>query len=125
MYRRSRGSAEIKASDIPQRPQDTLKLTDQYIALLILIFTKAGLLDVSVVAVAGKVCNTDTVPQALTSIFAESSVGSTLSRKATLLMAEVLQKANCVLPLSIAAKIQVCWLDHVSRRMVSYYALHT
>ena len=44
--------------------------------------------------------------QALTSMFEESSVGSALSRKATLLMAEVLQKANRVLPLSIAAKIQ-------------------
>lgn len=34
-------------------------------------------------------------------------MGSALSRKATLLMAEILQKANRVLPLSIAAKIQV------------------
>ncbi len=40
-------------------------------------------------------------------MFEESSVGSALSRKATLLMAELLQKANRVLPLSIAAKIQV------------------
>lgn len=40
-------------------------------------------------------------------MFEESSVGSALSRKATLLMAEILQKANRVLPLSIAAKIQV------------------
>ncbi|KAI0755187.1 Rapamycin-insensitive companion of mTOR, N-term-domain-containing protein [Daedaleopsis nitida] len=88
MYRRSRQSAEIPSAEIPQRPQDTLKVTDQYIALLILVFTKAGLLD------------------ALTSMFEESSVGSALSRKATLLMAEVLQKANEVLPLSIAAKIQ-------------------
>lgn len=32
---------------------------------------------------------------------------SNLHRKATLLMAEVLQTANRVLPLSIAAKIQV------------------
>lgn len=40
-------------------------------------------------------------------MFEESSVGSALSRKATLLMAEILQKANRVLPLSIAASIQV------------------
>ena len=47
VYRRSRTSAELQPADIPQRPQeDTLKLTDQYIALLILVFTKAGLLDV-------------------------------------------------------------------------------
>lgn len=37
----------------------------------------------------------------------ESINGTTLTRKATLLLAEVLQMANRVLPLSIAAKIQV------------------
>ncbi|EPQ54453.1 hypothetical protein GLOTRDRAFT_116357 [Gloeophyllum trabeum ATCC 11539] len=67
---------------------ESLKLTDQYISLLILVFTKAGLLD------------------ALTSMFEESTTGSSLSRKATLLMAEVLQLANRLLPLSQAAKIQ-------------------
>ncbi|KAJ8469790.1 hypothetical protein ONZ51_g8763 [Trametes cubensis] len=89
MYGKTRRSAEItQREQIPHKPQDTLKLTDQYIALLILVFSKAGLLD------------------ALTSMFEESSVGSPLSRRATLLMAEILQKANRVLPLSIAAKIQ-------------------
>ncbi|KAI0366921.1 hypothetical protein BV20DRAFT_1001539 [Pilatotrama ljubarskyi] len=89
MYRKSRQSADLsQPAQIPHRSQDTLKLTDQYIALLILVFSKAGLLD------------------ALTSMFEESSVGSELSRKATLLMAEILQKANRVLPLSIAARIQ-------------------
>lgn len=37
----------------------------------------------------------------------ESTTGSNLSRKATLLMAEVLQMANRVLPLSVAADLQV------------------
>lgn len=37
----------------------------------------------------------------------ESPVGSNLSRKAVLLMAEILQMSNRVLPLSIAAQIQV------------------
>ncbi len=36
----------------------------------------------------------------------ESTTGTNLSRKATLLMAEVLAMANRVLPLSLAAKIQ-------------------
>jgi len=45
--------------------------------------------------------------QALTAMVEESTTGSNLSRKATLLMAEVLQIANRVLPLSVAAKIQV------------------
>lgn len=38
----------------------------------------------------------------------ETTTGSNLSRKATLLMAEVLQMANRVLPLSVAARIQAC-----------------
>lgn len=37
----------------------------------------------------------------------EVTIGSNLTRKATLLMAEILQMANRVLPLSVAAKIQV------------------
>lgn len=36
----------------------------------------------------------------------ENTVGSNLTRKATLLMAEVMQMANRVLPLTIAASIQ-------------------
>ena len=44
----------------------------------------------------------------------ESQTGTNIDRKATLLMAEILQTANKVLPLSIAAKIQVRLyaLDH-------------
>lgn len=45
--------------------------------------------------------------QALTSMLQERSTSSSLSRKATLLMAEVMQMANRVLPLNMAAKIQV------------------
>lgn len=37
----------------------------------------------------------------------EAPTGSSLARKATLLIAEVLHTANRVLPLSVAAKIQV------------------
>lgn len=38
----------------------------------------------------------------------EAKTGSNLSRKATLLIAEVLQTANHVLPLQLAADMQVC-----------------
>ncbi|KAI0917225.1 hypothetical protein AcW1_007525 [Taiwanofungus camphoratus] len=89
IYRRSRqGSDFTHSTETSQKPQVTLKLTDQYIALLILVFSRAGLLD------------------ALTCMLEETPVGSNLSRKATLLMAELLQTANRVLPLSMAAKIQ-------------------
>ena len=45
--------------------------------------------------------------QALSSMCEESIIGTNLSRKATLLMAEVLHMGNKVLSLSAAAKIQV------------------
>ncbi|KAF5369485.1 hypothetical protein D9758_002757 [Tetrapyrgos nigripes] len=71
-----------------ERKTTTVKLTDQYIGLMVLIFTNAGLLD------------------ALTSMLEESTAGNNMCRKATLLMGEILQLANRVLPLSVAAKIQ-------------------
>ncbi|KAH9480426.1 Target of rapamycin complex 2 subunit ste20 [Psilocybe cubensis] len=86
MYRKSRDAADYQP-DIERNTQ-TLKLTDQYLALLVAILTKAGLL------------------QALTAMLEESTTGTNLTRKATLLMAEVLAMANRVLPLSLAAKIQ-------------------
>ncbi|KAL6304381.1 Rapamycin-insensitive companion of mTOR, N-term-domain-containing protein [Sparassis latifolia] len=74
LYRKARPASDPGPPPEPQRPQATLKLTDQYIALLIMVFCKAGLLD------------------ALTSMFEESTAGSNLSRKATLLMAEALPR---------------------------------
>ncbi|RXW24422.1 hypothetical protein EST38_g1410 [Candolleomyces aberdarensis] len=71
-----------------ERPPQTLKLTDQYLALLLVILTQAGFCD------------------ALTAMLEETTVGTNLSRKATLLMAEVLAMSNRVLPLSIAGRIQ-------------------
>ncbi|KAF7365155.1 hypothetical protein MVEN_00387000 [Mycena venus] len=90
MYRKTREAREQRRVHVepPERTHQTLKLTDHYIALMVLVFTNAGLLD------------------ALTGMMEESTSGSNLSRKATLLMAEVLQMANRVLPLSIAAQIQ-------------------
>ncbi|KAF9475644.1 hypothetical protein BDN70DRAFT_883456 [Pholiota conissans] len=88
MYRKSRDAPE----NLQERPEEktyhTLKLTDQYLALLVVILTNAGLCE------------------ALTAMLEESTTGSNLSRKATLLMAEVLAMANRVLPLTLAAKIQ-------------------
>lgn len=50
VYRKSRGITNVDRQmdqDIPlERTTQTLKLTDHYIALLVLIFTKAGLVDV-------------------------------------------------------------------------------
>ncbi|KAH0832008.1 Rapamycin-insensitive companion of mTOR, N-term-domain-containing protein [Lanmaoa asiatica] len=89
MYRKPRNLPErVGENKSPERPPETLKLTDQYIALLILVFTNAGLLD------------------ALTCMLEESTIGSSLTRKATLLMGEIMQMANRVLPLAIAANIQ-------------------
>ncbi|KAG1745997.1 Rapamycin-insensitive companion of mTOR, N-term-domain-containing protein [Suillus paluster] len=88
MYRKPRASDQLADQKLPEKGPETLKLTDQYIALLVLVFTDAGLID------------------ALTGMLEECTTGSNLSRKATLLMAEVMQMANRVLPLGVAAKIQ-------------------
>ena len=45
--------------------------------------------------------------QALVAILEESASGSNISRKATLLIGEVLQIANKVLPLGVASNLQV------------------
>lgn len=98
MYRRSRdapknGTHQRTNSNHPlphdsDRVHQPLKLTEQYTALLLLIFNKAGL------------------TESLVSMLRETTTGSTLSRKATLLMAEILQSANRILPLSVAARMQ-------------------
>jgi rapamycin-insensitive companion of mTOR len=46
VYQKSNGSAGPEPDDLHDHPSHSLKLTDQYIGLLILVFTHAGLLDV-------------------------------------------------------------------------------
>lgn len=46
VYRRSRIAPESREKAVPERPHAALKLTDQYIALMVLVFTNTGLLDV-------------------------------------------------------------------------------
>jgi rapamycin-insensitive companion of mTOR len=48
VYRKSRHISEANGTDteVQQRQPEPLRLTDQYIALLVLIFTRAGLLEV-------------------------------------------------------------------------------
>ncbi|TFY70661.1 hypothetical protein EVG20_g2351 [Dentipellis fragilis] len=78
MYHKARpgsGNEKTHQQELPQRSSEPLKLTDQYIGLLILVLCKAGLLD------------------ALTNMFQENPTGSNLSRKATLLMAEPIAHA--------------------------------
>jgi len=48
----------------------------------------------------------------------ESTTGNNMSRKATLLIGEILQLANRVLPLSVAAKIQVPSYPWYTSRLV-------
>ncbi|KAL1745112.1 Rapamycin-insensitive companion of mTOR, N-term-domain-containing protein [Schizophyllum fasciatum] len=90
MYRKSRDSSEKQPNEATERPvvAPYQKLTDQYIGLLIMVFTSAGLFE------------------ALISMVTETTTGSNLSRKATLLIAETLHLANRVLPLGAAARVQ-------------------
>lgn len=46
VYRRTRVNG-AKMGEVSANKQDTLKLTDQFVALLILVFADAGLMDVS------------------------------------------------------------------------------
>ncbi|KAF9267369.1 hypothetical protein L218DRAFT_977972 [Marasmius fiardii PR-910] len=89
MYRSRDGNKFDKGETEPlERNFQTLKLTDQYLALLLLVFHNAGLLE------------------ALASLIEESPMANNLTRKATLLIGEILQMSNRILPLSVAAKIQ-------------------
>lgn len=109
MYRKPREAPEPSDEyKTQQRGAEALKLTDQYIALLILVFTNAGLLDVRGVFFSNAFWLK--LSQALTAILEERTTGSNLTRKAILLMAEVMQMANRVLPLNMAANIQVSYL---------------
>lgn len=47
VYRRTRRPVEPKPTEPPHKQQDALKLTEQYVGLLILVFNSAGLMDVS------------------------------------------------------------------------------
>lgn len=85
----------------------TMRLIDHFLALLIQVLSGAGLLDVRHFSTVFDSFLRSTI-QALICMLEESPVGSNLSRKAVLLLAEVLQMSNRVLPLSIAAQIQVC-----------------
>lgn len=47
VYRKSRDAPEYQQGSDPEKNTQTLKLTDQYLALLVAILTNAGLLEVS------------------------------------------------------------------------------
>ncbi|KAH6907986.1 Rapamycin-insensitive companion of mTOR, N-term-domain-containing protein [Coprinopsis sp. MPI-PUGE-AT-0042] len=73
MYRRRSAFPSSQSQhEPPERDEEALKLVDQYLALLLVILTNAGLCD------------------ALVAMTEESTMGTNLSRKATLLLAEVL-----------------------------------
>ncbi|KAG8811799.1 hypothetical protein FRC17_002318, partial [Serendipita sp. 399] len=79
---------ESEPAEVGPEPE-RLNLVDQYLALVLAVVTEAGLLD-------ALVCMIEELPGS----------SSTLSRKATLLLGEVLQSANRLLPLPLAAKMQ-------------------
>lgn len=81
-----------------------MTLVDHYIALLLTICIESGLLEVS-----GRISldhgGLMDLVQALIAVIEDGN--STLNRKATLLLGEVLQMANRILPLQFAAQLQV------------------
>lgn len=92
----------------PAVEYDHLNLVDQYLALVLAVLTEAGLLDVCELILYNARPMLIFHNQALISMVEElPGSGSNLARKAVLLLGEVLQAANRLLPLSYAAKIQV------------------
>ncbi|CAE6437545.1 unnamed protein product [Rhizoctonia solani] len=74
--------------DQPAPKSEKLNLTHQFISLLLVIFVESGLIE------------------ALVDILEERGTSTELPRKATLLLGEIMQLANRVLPSHIAARIQ-------------------
>ncbi|KAG9090609.1 hypothetical protein FRC06_000953, partial [Ceratobasidium sp. 370] len=72
----------------PAPKSEKLNLTHQFISLLLVVLVEAGLIE------------------ALVDILEESGTSTELPRKATLLLGEIMQLANRVLPSTIAARIQ-------------------
>jgi len=78
--------------EVPQR----LNIVDNYVAFLLAVFIEAGLLEALVALIQDETCTPN------------------VSRKATLLLGEILQLANHTLPLQYAAQIQVSF--HLSQQ---------
>ncbi|CUA72508.1 Protein ste16 [Schizosaccharomyces pombe 972h-] [Rhizoctonia solani] len=74
--------------DRPTPKSEKLNLTHQFISLLLVVFVESGLIE------------------ALVDILEEQGTSTELPRKATLLLGEIMQLANRVLPSTIAARIQ-------------------
>ncbi|EIW69328.1 hypothetical protein TREMEDRAFT_30887 [Tremella mesenterica DSM 1558] len=87
VYNRTQEAAS-QLQDDPEEdePRQNLNLIDHYVALLLATFIEAGLVE-SLIALI------------------EEDIGM-LNRKATLLLGEILQMANRILPLQFAAKLQ-------------------
>ena len=87
MYNRLQEAVlQLQDDTAEDEPLPTLTLVDQFIALLLAVYIEAGLLEALVTLI-------------------EDAKG-TLERKATLLLGEVLQMSNRILPLQYAAQLQ-------------------
>ena len=88
MYNRSTGQRKAPERSHQDTPNsDNIKIVDHFIALLMIVFIESGLIE------------------NLTTIVEEKN--EVLTKKATLLLGELLRKGNRVLPSSFAAKLQV------------------
>ena len=88
MYNRSTGQRKAPERFNQDTPNsDNIKIVDHFIALLMIVFIENGLIE------------------NLTTIVEEKN--EVLTKKATLLLGELLRKGNRVLPSSFAAKLQV------------------
>jgi hypothetical protein len=92
-----------------------LKVTDQFLALLLVIVSESGLINVSwdyfrdyMLRFKTRAALTSSLDRkALVGILEEEDCDPNISRKATLLLGEILYMSNRLLPLPHAAKLQV------------------
>lgn len=88
VYNRTQeATSQLQDQGVEDEVQQDLNLTDHFIALLLAVLIEAGFIEALVAM----------IEDAMT----------TLTRKATLLLGEVLQMTNRILPLQFAAQLQV------------------
>jgi hypothetical protein len=92
VYNRTHEASAQEFLEMPDEEEEVhqrLNIVDNYVAFLLAVFIEAGLLD------------------ALVALIQDESCTPNVSRKATLLLGEILLLANHTLPLQYAAQIQV------------------
>lgn len=109
VYNRThQATSQLQGGEGETETPQSLTLVDHYVALVLAVFIENGLLEVRYILVLESTVNGI---QALVSVIEEDT--TVVNRKATLLLGEVLQLANRILPSQFAAQLQVSCRSHI------------